>query len=170
MNCNHRHGKAMTSYEETIMDLLIKVEESERYLQRYHEQQKLKIKVENGDEERYPSFSIKAKEKELIEEKDKVNERNEVIFDVSEHDGMERYTVKLTAWEWLEARKSGIMTLILSLSALFLQIYISWSSMMDEVSTLILKGMKYGCIVGLVLKLAHWIRSGELHQYLNEEV
>ena len=167
MNCNHRHGKAMTSYEETIMDLLIKVEESERYLQRYHEYEKLKIKVEDGEIEQYPSFSTKESDKECIENRQEVKKAEEQPY---EAEPVERYTVKLTAWEWLEARKSGIMTLILSLSALFLQIYISWSSMMDEVSTLILKGMKYGCVLGLVLKLAHWIRSGELHQYLNEEV
>lgn len=167
MNYNHKHGKAMTSYEETIIDLLIKVEESERYLQRYHEQQRLKIKVETGEEEQYPSFSIRRKENSKKEEQPLV-ERNVEMMDESEHSNTERYTVKLTVWEWLDARKSGIITLLLSISTFFLQIYISWSTL-DDISSLILRGMKYGCIFALVLKLAHWIRSGEMHQYLNEE-
>ena len=61
-----RHGKMISSYDEAVMDLMIKVEESERYLQKYRKSVGAVIVVENGEEEQYPSFSIKRKDKEAF--------------------------------------------------------------------------------------------------------
>ena len=76
--------------------------------------------------------------------------------------------VKLTVWEWMEARKKGIVNVILVSAAFFLQIYIVWTDM-NEVSIMILSAMKYLCIGLLVLKLVRWIITGEMHRYLNED-
>lgn len=59
-----RHGKRMSSYEEAVMDLMARVEESERYLQRYRNSDHAVIVVGNGEEEHYPSFAIGKKKKE----------------------------------------------------------------------------------------------------------
>ena len=54
----------MSSYEEAVMDLMARVEESERYLQRYRNSDHAVIVVGNGEEEHYPSFAIGKKKKE----------------------------------------------------------------------------------------------------------
>jgi len=166
-----RHGKMISSYDEAVMDLMIKVEESERYLQKYRKSVGAVIVVENGEEEQYPSFSIKKKDKEepvQIREFFRREEMEEETDDRAEYEKMNVTTVKLTLWEWMEARKKGIVNVILLSTAFFLQIYIVWTDM-NELSLLILSGLKYLCILLLVLKFARWIISGEMHRFLNED-
>ena len=79
-----------------------------------------------------------------------------------------RNTVKLTVWEWMEARRKGIINVLLLSAAFFLQIYIVWTDM-NALSSLILKTMKNACIVALVLKFVRWVISGEMYRFLNEE-
>lgn len=169
MNRKYKHGKVMKPYEEAMMNLMIKMEESEHYFQEYHRHDHSHIRIEDGEDVQYPSFSINRKNTntKAQEEENKVEE----VPSIPKHstcDYEERYIVKLTAYEWLEARRSGITTLVLAITAFFLQVYITWTNM-DEVSLIILKGMKYGCIIALVIKLIHWIKSGGMQEYLNEE-
>lgn len=164
-----RHGKMMSSYEEAIMDLMIKVEESERYLQKYRSRDDAIIVVENGEEEHYPSFAMGKKEKEDDVQIREFFKQGEIVED---HripcERAEGTIVKLTLWEWVEARKKGIVNVILLSAAFFLQIYIVWTDM-NEVSILILSTLKYMCILLLVLKFSRWIISGEMHRFLNED-
>ncbi|MCR0412165.1 hypothetical protein MKC77_04390, partial [[Clostridium] innocuum] len=95
-------------------------------------------------------------------------EMEEETDDRAEYEKMNVTTVKLTLWEWMEARKKGIVNVILLSTAFFLQIYIVWTDM-NELSLLILSGFKYLCILLLVLKFARWIISGEMHRFLNED-
>lgn len=165
-----RHGKMMSSYEEAIMDLMIKVEESERYLQKYRSRDGAIVVVEDGEEEHYPTFLIGKKEKEdndvQIREffkQEEVEDDHRIPYGKSEGS-----IVKLTLWEWMEARKKGITNVILLSAAFFLQIYIVWTDM-NEVSNLLLSALKYLCILVLMLKLARWIISGEMRRFLNED-
>lgn len=164
-----RHGKEMSSYEEAIMDLMIKVEESDRYLKRYRNRNGTVIVVENGEEEHYPSFSTERKDE--VKQKKQIREyRQDIRKDAHKavYTKAEGSTVKLTVWEWMEARKKGIINVILLSAALFLQIYIVWTDM-NELSNLILSTLKNLFILLLVLKLVRWIISGEMHRYLNED-
>lgn len=164
-----RHGKMMSSYEEAVMDLMIKVEESERYLQKYRCRDGAIVVVEDGEEEHYPTFLIGKKEKEddvQIREffkQEEVEDDHRIPYGISEGP-----IVKLTLWEWMEARKKGITNVILLSAAFFLQIYIVWTDM-NEVSILILSTLKYMCILLLILKFARWVISGEMHRFLNED-
>ena len=167
MNRKNRHGKTMTSYEETVMDLMIRVEESERHLQRYRNSNGRVIVVENGEEEHYPSFSIGKKKQEEVQNSTSFPQKED-DEDMAEHENSEVIMVKLTLWEWMEARKNGIVNAILLFSVAFLQIYIAWKSM-DELSRWILLSMKYSCMLVLLFKAVRWIMSGGLHTYLNEE-
>ena len=92
----------ISSYDEAVMDLMIKVEESERYLQKYRKSVGAVIVVENGEEEQYPSFSIKRKDKEdpvQIREFFRREEMEEETDDRAEYEKMNVTTVKLTLWE-----------------------------------------------------------------------
>lgn len=68
----------------------------------------------------------------------------------------------------MEARRKGIINVLLLSAAFFLQIYIVWTDM-NALSSLILKTMKNACIVALVLKFVRWVISGEMYRFLNEE-
>ena len=162
-----RHGKRMSSYEEAVIDLMIRVEESERYLQRYRNSDRAVIVVENGEEEHYPSFSIgKKKKEEAVQSIKSIRQEEEDDWVLCEKTG--KNTVKLTAWEWMEARRKGIVNVLQLSAAFFLQIYIAWTDM-NAISSLILKTMKNACIVALVLKFVRWVISGEMHRFLNED-
>ena len=168
-----RHGKRMSSYEEAVMDLMARVEESERYLRRYRNIDGTVIVVEDGEEELYPSFSIGIKEHSEDDVQirnfftnEKVPEEEEDTEEIEKR--TEVITVKLTVWEWMEARRKGIVNVLLLSAAFFLQIYIAWTDM-NAISYLILKTMKNACIVALVLKFVRWIISGEMYRFLNEE-
>lgn len=168
---DRKHGKVMTSYEETIMDLMIRIEESERYLKR-HDTPKIKpIQIEEGERETYPSFAVERGKEEKAHEQE--IQRQEVesdmgsFTDINDICAQDCYT-KLTAWEWLEARKSAIYNLILVFSIFFLQLYTIWKEM-NDISKWILQGFKYVCIILLLVKTLRWILSGGLHTYLNEE-
>lgn len=162
-----RHGKRMSSYEEAVMDVMARVEESERYLQRYRNSDHAVIVVENGEEEHYPSFAIgKKKKEEAVQSIEPIWQEEEDDWVLCEKTG--RNTVKLTVWEWMEARRKGIINVLLLSAAFFLQIYIVWTDM-NALSSLILKTMKNACIVALVLKFVRWVISGEMYRFLNEE-
>lgn len=101
-----RHGKRMSSYEEAVMDVMARVEESERYLQRYRNSDHAVIVVENGEEEHYPSFAIgKKKKEEAVQSIESIWQEEEDDWVLCEKTG--RNTVKLTVWEWMEARRKG---------------------------------------------------------------
>ncbi len=163
-----RKGKGYISYEETIMDLMIRIEESERYLKR-HDAPKIKpIQIEEGERETYPSFAVSRIKKEKVEiQKQEVESDMGSFTDINDIYAQDRYT-KLTAWEWLEARKSMVYNLILVFSIFFLQLYTVWKEM-NDISRWILQGFKYVCIILLLVKTLRWILSGGLHTYLNEE-
>ena len=162
-----RHGKRMSSYEEAVMDLMIRVEESERYLQRYRNSNHAVIVEENGEEEHNPSFAIGKKEKEeAVQSIESIWQEEEDDWVLCEKTG--RNTVKLTVWEWMEARRKGIINVLLLSAAFFLQIYIVWTDM-NAISSMILKTLKNACILALVLKFVRWIISGEMHSFLNED-
>lgn len=172
MDRQSKHGKRLTSYEEAVMDLMIQMEESERYLQKYKHHHGAVIVVENGEEEHYPCFSVrkKGKEEQEVQIRDffKQEEMKEEVVHRMPYEETKAMMVKLTVWEWMEARKKGIVNVILMSAAFFLQIYIVWTDM-NEVSIIILSAMKYLCIGLLVLKLVRWIITGEMHRYLNED-
>lgn len=171
MNRKNRHGKALTSYEETVMELIIRMEESERHLQKYRNSNGAVIVVENGEEEHYPSFSNRKKKQEEVQIREFFRQEDhagEAADDMAEYESSEVIMVKLTVWEWMEARKTGIVNAILMFSVVFLQIYIVWKTM-DELSRRILLGIKYSCMLLLLWRAVRWIMSGGLHTYLNEE-
>ena len=115
-----RHGKRMSSYEEAVMDLMARVEESERYLQRYRNSDHAVIVVGNGEEEHYPSFAIgKKKKEEAVQSIESIWQEEEDDWVLCEKTG--RNTVKLTVWEWMEARRKGIINVLLLSAAFFLQ-------------------------------------------------
>ena len=95
-----RHGKRMSSYEEAVMDLIIRVEESERYLQRYRNSNHAVIVEENGEEEHNPSFAIGKKEKEeAVQSIESIQqEEEEDTEDIERYERTEVITVKLTMW------------------------------------------------------------------------
>ena len=162
-----RHGKRMSSYEEAVMDLMIRVEESERYLQRYRNSNHAVIVEENGEEEHNPSFAIGKKEKEeAVQSIESIWQEEEDDWVLCEKTG--RKTVKLTVWEWMEARRKENVNVLLLSAAFFLQIYIVWTDM-NAISSMILKTLKNACILALVLKFVRWIISGEMHSFLNED-
>ena len=162
-----RHGKRMSSYEEAVMDLMIRVEESEQYLQRYRNSDSAVIVVENGEEEHYPSFSVGKKKQEEVQIREFFRQEEDTEG-IERYEGTEVITVKLTVWEWMEARRKGVVNVLLLSAAFFLQIYIVWTDM-DAVSSLILKTMKNACIVALIWKFVRWVISGEMHSFLNED-
>ncbi len=169
MNRKSRHGRALTSYEETVMDLMIRVEKSEQYLQRYRNNDSAVIVVENGEEEHYPSFAIgKKKKEEAVQSIKSIRQEEEETEGIDRYEGTEVITVKLTVWEWMEARRKGIVNVLLLSAAFFLQIYIVWTDM-NAVSSLILRTMKNACIVALIWKFGRWVISGEMHSFLNED-
>ena len=168
MNRKNRHGKALTSYEETVMDLMILVEESEQYLQRYRNSDSAVIVVENGEEEHYPSFSVGKKKQDEVQTRDFSTDEKAQETDWGLCEKTVGNTVKLTVWEWMEARRKGVVNVLLLSAAFFLQIYIVWTDM-DAVSSLILKTMKNACIVALIWKFGRWVISGEMHRFLNED-
>ena len=95
-----RHGKRMSSYEEAVMDLMIRVEESERYLQRSRNSNHAVIVEENGEEEHNPSFAIGKKEKEeAVQSIESIQqEEEEDTEDIERYERTEVITVKLTMW------------------------------------------------------------------------
>lgn len=165
-----KHGKAMSSYEEAIMDLMIKIEESERYLKRYKKVEGAVIVMGNNEEESYPSFSIRGKgnDKQTVQKEVQSHVEEHSLEMLSYSSSYEPVSVKLTLWEWLAARKKGISTLLLLFTAIFLHVYITWTAM-NDLSVLILNGMKYGCVLLLALKVFRCIKNGDVHNYLNEE-
>lgn len=164
-----KHGMKMTSYEEAVMDLMIKVVESERYLEKYKKGDAAVTVMEDSENESYPAFSVHGKDKgSLVQKAVQPAYKEHPFMKLASLPSYEATSVRLTLWEWLEARKRGIGTILLLLIAIFLHIYITWTAM-NKLSVLILNGMKYGCILLLALKFFRYVKSGEIYNYLNEE-
>ena len=158
-----RHGKQMTAYEDALFELMLRLEEGERYLQRSRTQKKEMYVTEKKEETDAASGREEEKRQEAVwntKKEPQEEYRGICRTDVS--------YVKLTAWEWMEARKSMLCNILLLLSVMFLQIYIVWTDM-NLISHRILQGMKYCCVIILSIRGIRWIRSGELRAYLNEE-
>lgn len=163
---NKRHGKQLSAYEDALLDLMIRMEESEHYLQRAWYHHDTGIIVEVGETETFPSFSTGEKRFHSMQDMDEEQQEAESAA-ANGIPRLVRYP-KLTAWEWLVARKVMLCNGFLLGSSIFLHIYIVWTEM-NVVSRWILQGMKYGCIVTLLIRLFCWILNGGLRVYLNEE-
>lgn len=172
-----RHGKQLTNIEETYMDLLIKIEQSEEYLKRNHTPKLPDIKIDPDDLELYPSFSVVSKNKysSTNNEQDRSEKRSDYQVRYASQETIRPYTfykdiednVKLTIWEWLEARKKGIFMIFVIVSVFMSQILSVW--MQPSLFTLFCKTYVYVGSLCIIVIVLHWIFSGGLHRYLNEE-
>lgn len=141
-----KHGKALTSFEEKLLDLRI---QAARQLVREAREETAASPKPSPCDSKEPDFLP--------------------LQTMRLHHTKPCNIPKLTIWEWVEARSRQIIVSTLSLGVLCLQLLLVWSDGLDACSTWILITMKYSALTYLGWRLLYWIISGEMHRYLNEE-
>lgn len=176
MSRTGKHAKPLTNVEETYMDLMIKIRQGEEFLNQEKTRALPDIELDPIDDlELIPPFSkITDIETKEYPQEDRIEDPC-MKTDKQQTEQVRIYTtytdiessVKLTAGEWLEARKKGIFIVFMIISVLISQLVSVWAK--PSLLTLFCKTYVYVGTLCLIVIALRWIFSGGLHRYLNEE-